>query len=44
MTINLKVNNRLWFEENHLGYLEKVLREHYELRSTPIFFTVETAS
>lgn len=40
MTIHLKVNNRLWFEENHLGFLEKVLREAYDLRSTPIFFTV----
>lgn len=44
LTIQLKVNNSLWFEQNHLGYLEKVLRETYDLRSTPIFFTVDSGA
>lgn len=42
MTIELEVNNHRWFEPNHLAYFENVLRSKFELRSTPIFFTLKS--
>lgn len=42
ITIVLKVNKPDWFGESQLGFLENVLRQHYDLVGVPIQFVVRT--
>lgn len=43
ITIELTVNNHLWFEDAQLGYLENILRKEYDLLSVPIKFLLKKA-
>lgn len=40
LTISIKVNNVIWFEEAQLGYLSNILRKYYNLTGCPIKWIV----
>jgi GTPase len=42
VTIVMHVNQPTWFGESQLAYYEKVLRQEYDLRGTPIKFIVRS--
>ena len=40
ITIILFVNQKVWFGDSQVAYLENILRKHYQLKSVPVKFIV----